>query len=235
MQTIGVLGGMGPQATLTFEQEVHMTAQRLIPPNRNAGYPPMVVWYHRHSPAALDKAGGILLPPQPHPELLAAARSLGQMADFLVVTSNGVHLMQSALEEAAGRPILSMIDVTLAEVERRGWRRVGILSMVSPQVYAAPLEARQLDWVSIDADLQLPLNSAILRVMEGRDHPEDAGSAYAAVQAVRASGIDGLILGCTELPFLLPEEPDAPDVLNPLSLLAEAAVRRAIRANDHQS
>ena len=45
MQTIGVLGGLGPQATMDFERRVHAVAQRLIAPHLNSGYPPMVVYY----------------------------------------------------------------------------------------------------------------------------------------------------------------------------------------------
>lgn len=228
MKTIGVLGGMGPQATLEFERQVHRVSQEVLPARGNSGYPPMVVWYHRHPPAALDETGAFRMPPEPHPGLLEGARFLGQVADFLVVTSNGVHKLREALEAAAGRPILSMIDVTLAEVERRGWRRVGVLCMGGPQVYAEPLEARGLAWESLPAELQLPLNAAILTVMEGREDDACRAHARAAVAAVRSRGADGLILGCTELPFLLPEELDRPDVLNPGVLLARAAVRHAL-------
>jgi hypothetical protein len=43
MKTIGVLGGLGPQATVDFEVRVHREAQRWIPPRMNGGYPPMIV------------------------------------------------------------------------------------------------------------------------------------------------------------------------------------------------
>src|SRR5690349_15407480 len=100
MKTIGVLGGFGPQATMEFEQRVHQVAQQLIPPQRNGGYPPMVVHYSRHPPVLLDSAGLPYRPPQPDPRLLAAARALGQLADFMVITSNGLHALQPALEQA---------------------------------------------------------------------------------------------------------------------------------------
>ncbi len=51
-------------------------------------------------------------PLQPDPRLLAAARQLGAYADFLVITSNGVHQAQEALEQASGLKILSMIELT---------------------------------------------------------------------------------------------------------------------------
>ena len=46
MKTIGVLGGMGPQATMDFERRVHEVSQQLLPRSLNTGYPPMVVFYH---------------------------------------------------------------------------------------------------------------------------------------------------------------------------------------------
>jgi aspartate racemase len=228
MKTIGVLGGFGPQATMEFEQRVHQVAQQLIPPQRNGGYPPMVVHYSRHPPVLLDPAGQPYQPPQLDPRLSAAARALGQLADFLVITSNGIHLLQPALEQAADRPILSMVEATLAEVARRGWQRVGVLTYITPQVYAQPLEERGLAWEGIDAELQLPLDTAIMAVMEGRADEWAGEQAQRAVAALRARGVDGIILGCTEIPFLMQGQLDAPDLLNPIALLAEAAVRHAI-------
>ena len=55
MMTIGVLGGLGPQATMDFEARVHRVAQELIAPNVNSGYPPMVVYYYRFVPPRCDR------------------------------------------------------------------------------------------------------------------------------------------------------------------------------------
>jgi aspartate racemase len=232
MKTIGVLGGIGPQATMDFEQRVHRVAQQLLPAHGNRGYPPMVVHYCRHPPVLLDDEGRTRFPIQPDPRLLQAARALGQLADFLVVISNGVHVMQPALEQAADRPILSMIEVTLAEVARRGWQRVGVLTYIRPQVYAQPLEQRGLAWESIDAALQTPLDAAIMAVMEGQADTQATEQARRAVMALRARGVDGIILGCTEIPLLLEDDLDDPDLLNPTALLAEVAVRHAIAGAD---
>jgi aspartate racemase len=227
MKTIGVLGGLGPQATMDFEARVHRAAQRLIPPDKNRGYPPMVVYYFRHSPALLTAEGQPMVPHRPDPRLFEAARRLGSLADFLVIASNGVHLLHAEIERAAGRKVLNMIEATLAEVRRRGWRRVGVLTLSRPVVYTRPLARDRIAYETLDADVQAALDAAIFRVMEGRD---DAGSAAArrAVSALRTRGVDGLILGCTELPLLLREDTEAEDLINPGQLLAEAAVKLAL-------
>ena len=130
MKTIGVLGGLGPQATMDFEARVHRVAQRLIPPSYNRGYPPMVVYYFRHAPGLLTDEDKPVIPHRPDPRLLEAAKWLGGLADFLVITANSAHLFRAEIEQAAGCKVLSMIDTTLDEVRRRKWKRVGVLGLV---------------------------------------------------------------------------------------------------------
>jgi aspartate racemase len=118
--------------------------------------------------------------------------------------------------------------VTLDEVEGRGWGFIGVLGFRTPLVYTQALEKRGLRWASIPVDLQEPLDEAILAVMEGRDDAASVEQARQAVAALRQSHVDGIILGCTEIPLLLQADLDAPDLLNPAHFLAEAAVRQAM-------
>lgn len=234
MKTIGVLGGIGPQATMDFEQRLHQAAQRLIPQKGNSGYPPLVVYYHRRPPVLVDESGRSILPLVPDPQLLDGARKLGVIADFLVITSNGAHMLQPAIEEAAGKPVLSMIAATVAEVRRRGWRHVGVLSLFGPHVYNQPLDEAGILWESIPSELQAPLDRAILQVMDGSNDAESTEQARRAVMALRSRGVEGIILGCTEIPLLLAADLGDADLLNPGALLAETAVQESISASFHE-
>src|SRR5437867_13400688 len=126
MKTIGVIGGLGPQATMDFEARVHAVSQKLIPQVWNTGYPPMVVYYHRFPPFVVDEHGIPVPPVRPEPRLTAVLGKLGEMVDFLVITSNAPHMFQGLIEETSGRKVLNMINVTIEEVRSRGWRRVGV-------------------------------------------------------------------------------------------------------------
>ncbi|HEX6385042.1 MAG TPA: aspartate/glutamate racemase family protein, partial [Anaerolineae bacterium] len=70
--------------------------------------------------------------------------------------------------------------------------------------------------------------AAVLAVMEGSEDDASVATAHNAVANLRAAGVDGIILGCTEIPLLLRANLDAADLINPAQLLAEAAVRYAI-------
>ena len=229
MQRIGVLGGISPQATMEFETQVHRVCQRLIAQDWNRGYPRMVVWYHRDLPIRVDADGRPTVPREIDPGLLEGAAWLGKAADFLVIPCNSAHVGVRQIAAAAGCPVLSMIDVTLDEVARRGWRRVGALGFGgAPAVYVERLSDRGVRSVSIDVGLQQRLDGAIRALMEGRDGVAEHEIALEAVDLVRGHGVDGVVLGCTEIPLLLGRKGEASDLVSPAALLAEAAVRRAL-------
>src|SRR5205085_2877336 len=119
VKTIGVLGGMGPDATVEFERRVHEIARGRVPPRGNTGYPPMIVYYYRRLPVVVREDGSPVLPLQPRADFLEAARWLAERADFLVIAANAPHLFAEQIEQAAGRKLLSMIEAALAEVRRR--------------------------------------------------------------------------------------------------------------------
>ena len=229
MKRVGVLGGISPQATMDFEARVHRVAQRTILQDWNRGYPPMVVWYHRRLPVRVGEDERPVVPMEVDPQLVEAAAWLGKVVDFIVIPCNSAHLGVRAISAAAGCPVLSMIDLTLNEITRRGWTRPGVIGFNGPpRVYLDPLEQRGMRCATIDTDLQVGLDGGIRAVAEGRESPADSAAARAAVGALRTAGVDGIVLGCTEIPLLLGEAGEAGDLVNPLALLAEATVRFAI-------
>jgi len=238
MKTIGVLGGLGPQATMDFEARVHRVAQELVPRHGNVAYPPMVVYYFREPPVDIagvptfsptDPAyrGG---PPPANPRMLEAARGLGTMADFLVIPSNGVHIWQREIEQAAGRPVLSMVDATMAEIQRRSPRKVGIVDFRPPYmgVYSRPLDQAGIAWEALPDDRLDAMYAAVVAVDEGRAGAEEARLAQDGVAYLRSRQADAILLACTEIPLMLPDGGAAPDIINPIQFLADAAVRFAL-------
>jgi aspartate racemase len=227
VKSIGLIGGLGPQATLDLETRLHAVSQQLIPQRGNRGYPPLFTYYHRKPPVIVNDDDSPVFPIRLDPDLLEAVRWLGERCDFLVIGSNSVHLLQDDIERAANRRVLSMIDATLEEVKRRGWKKVGALGYIMPDVpvYTKRLQQMGLAFEVIDTEQQLALDTAIGAVNEGRLLPD---AARRAVETLRARGVDGIIPGCTEIPLLLGVEMDAPDLVNPAQLLAEAAIRHAL-------
>ena len=228
MKTIGVLGGLGPQATDDFLARLHRAANRMIEPRFNSGYPPMVVHYHRRPPVVMADARTPKLPMEVDGSILEAVAWLGTWADFLVIPANAPHLFAEEIETAAGKSLLNMVVLALAEAARRGWTRAGVLGFGDARVPVYTGRGTSMVWEVIDRGLQAGVSDAVIRCQEGRAGDEQRQAVEEAVSQLRARAVDGIILGCTELPLILGEKAEADDLLNPAELLAEAAVRRAM-------
>lgn len=231
MKTIGVLGGLGPQATIDFEDRLHRAAQRAAGPGALPNYPPMIVSYFREPPIVLNPDKSVPADLTPNPAMVAAVAALGTLADFIVIPSNTVHFFTRELEAAAKRPILSMIDVTLDAVAARRPAKVGVLAVsvtLEHRLFQNRLDQAGLPWESIPIELSERLDKAIFGYMSGA-MPDDAENpAIEAVRLLREAHCDPIILGCTEIPLLLEGRLEADDLVNPAELLAEAALARAV-------
>lgn len=233
MKTIGILGGLGPQATMDLERRIHKVSQKLIKQFVNRGYPPMIVHYFRDAPMVLDEKGEVPAVLEPHPGLLAAAAHLGQVADFLIIASNTPHFFVRQIEEAAGKPVLSIINMVIEEVKRRQPKKVGVLAIgetLQHRLYQNPLDELGIAWETIPDDLSSRLDDSIYALMEGKTDGSLGNAVSDAVIHLRETKrTDVIIFGCTELPLLYGSTLDYEgDLINPAALLADAAVRRAI-------
>jgi len=211
MKTIGIIGGLGPQATVDLEMRIHKVAQQVLPQLQNGGYPPMIVEYYRHPPILLSENNLPVFPLQIDPRLLAVAKNLGMMADFLVLPTNGVHRFQNEIENASGRTLLSMIDATMEEVKKRKWKRVGVLGLMTMEIYTRRLTEMGIAFETVNDELQKKIDKTVFRVMEGRDDDTDRAIISEAIGELRNKKVDGIIPGCTEIPLLLGKEAEAVD------------------------
>jgi aspartate racemase len=105
---------------------------------------------------------------------------------------------------------------------------VGLVTYGTPNVYRQPLEERGVRCESLPEELQARLDPAIISFHAGQTGPDATATAREAVATLRALEVDCIVLGCTEIPLLLGVDADAPDLINPAALLADAAVRYAI-------
>lgn len=228
MKRIGIIGGLGPQATVDFLDRMHKFAPTVIPQFANRGYPPLMVDFVREAPMLVEADGTPIEPLQPHPELLAAAKKLGPYSDFIVIASNTPHFFKDQIEQSSGKNVLSIVDVVIDEVKKRKYKKVGILAVgitLKNKLYQAPLEKLGVECVTVSDRLIERMDNASWSIMEGKKP-----NMRPVNEAVRelSGNVDGIILGCTEFPLLLHSKGNNYNNLNSTQLLAEAAIRYAI-------
>lgn len=200
---VGVLGGMGPDATVDFMRKVI----RLTPATRDQDHIRMLVDHQPRIPSRQNVS------PEDDERI---RESLADMcvrlerggADFLVMVCNTAH---GWLDRALARisiPFVSIIDETVRVIAARApsARRVGILA--TPACLEAGLYQRALgdagyEPLCHDEAGRLAIMALIDRVKAG-DQGEAVSQALAqAAGELCARGADAIIAGCTEIPLVL--------------------------------
>ncbi|HSX18029.1 MAG TPA: aspartate/glutamate racemase family protein [Candidatus Saccharimonadales bacterium] len=232
MKRIGVVGGFSQWATHDVIGRILKYSASRIPQYGNRGYPPMDQRWVNRAPMKLNTDGSMPAKLEPSDELLAAAKFVGNDSDFLIIPSNTPHFFKKEIEEAAGKSLLSIVDLAIEEVARRQSAKVGIMAIgptLNRRLYQNPLEEKGFTTVVLSQELSEKLDEeGVYAIQEGVPAGKVGKVAFEALSYLRKQGSDSVILGCSEIPILLGADSEAPYIINPSQLLAEAAVEKAL-------
>jgi len=224
---VGVIGGMGPEATVDFMARV----LALTDADCDQDHVRLLVDQNPKIPsrqrAILDSAAS------PGPCLAAmAARLEACDCDFLVMPCNTAHVFTDEILAATRIPLVSIIDVTMQAAALASAERVGVLATaacIEAGVYQQALEARNQAPVLQTADELAELTRLIAAIKLGRRGADVAEDMRTLAAALAERGADAIILGCTEIPLVLSEEDAGVPLLSSTDILARQTVALAKR------
>lgn len=223
MKTLGILGGMGPSASIRFYEHVIALSRSRHGARANGDYPHLLL---SNLPVP-DLIGGL------EGEKIAVSMLRTEMqrladagAQTLVLACNTMHLFADACAEGCGAEFLSMVDLVVRRVAIDGRKTVGVLgsptTLRSP-LYRAPLERKGLA-VLIPSTGDVPrLERLIRRVIAGECGKREQEALRRQVLALKSRGAEAVILGCTELPLVAETMRLPLPIYDSLRVLAEAA------------
>jgi aspartate racemase len=203
MAIVGIVGGLGPESTIDYYRRILEAWEREDPTTA----PGIVI-------DSLDVNRALRLVEHDRPALVeylleSLRRLAGAGVDFAAMTANTPHLVFDELVSRASVPLVSIVAVCAHEAQRRGLRRVALLGTrftmeapFYPEVCArrgisvvAP-SARDRDWVH---------QRYVGELLVGEFREETRSGFIALAERLRSEDhVDGVILGGTELPLLLP-------------------------------
>jgi aspartate racemase len=201
--TVGVLGGMGPEATVDFMAKVIA----FTPAEKDQDHVHMLV---DNNPRVPNRQAAILADGEdPGPELAAmAARLEASGADFLVIPCNTAYVFRDAVTKTISIPLISIIDVTMAAVVGSGAAKVGILATEGCLVaglYQEALAEASLELIAPTDNELATFTNLIQRIKVGDQGDEVAASMRLLATALVDRGAEAIIVGCTEIPLVLTE------------------------------
>ena len=224
-KTIGIIGGMGPAATVDlFQQIVDNTEAACdqehihILIDNNSGIPDRTEAIIR---------GGV----SPVPELQASAKRLVEAgADFLIIACNTAHCFIDGIREAVSVPILDMIDQTALYVREAGFRAAVILCTEGAKqtgIFTERFEKHGVKAIYPDHELQTEVSRIVYDGVKSGKPAYDTGRFQRLLRKLEEETGAAAVLGCTELPIAQKQYHLQGQFINPTYVLACTAIREA--------
>ncbi len=229
-KTIGLMGGMGPAATVDFYRRIVESTDA----GRDQDHLHVIV---DSQPLVPDRTAFLLGHGEdPAPTLVAMAQTLERAgADVLIMACNTAHAFAPQVAVAVDIPLVELPREAAVAVAGHlpGVRRVGLLATTGTVVsglYQRALAAQGLESVVPDHVVQERVMDAIygpLGVKAGADQRQARHMMEEVGAALVAAGAQALLLACTELSVLFADSPLPCGA--PVVDAAQVAVERVIR------
>lgn len=230
---IGILGGMGPEATLDcFAKIIKNT-----PAKKDQEHLRVII---DSNPKVPDRTPAIIGDGEsPVPTIVEGCRALERAgADFIIIPCVSAHFFLNEIQEQSNLPILSIVDAVLETIVRDypEIKVVGLMATtgtVKGDKFQKRLAECGITTILPNEHVQARIMEAIYDIKNAQPkRPREAITAdFIAVAegliTQKPKGAQGIIAGCTEIPLALRPEHLSVPYFDALSILACAAIRRA--------
>lgn len=225
-KSIGVLGGMGPEATLIcFKRIIKNT-----PAGKDQDHIRVII---DSNPKVPDRTESMLENgPSPVPLMVSGCRALERAgADFIVIPCVTAHFFIDELRAETDLPILSILDAFSEAVERTNPEiaTVGLMGTdgtIKSGMFQKRLAQAGIKTIICDDMHQARVMAAIYDIKKGeRAISEITPDLEAAAESLVERGAQGIIAGCTEIPLGLSQRHVSVPFFDSLLILARAAIR----------
>jgi aspartate racemase len=222
MKIIGILGGMGPAATV----ELFRRIVAYTPAQCDQDHIPVVI---DNNPKIPDRGPFIVNGgPDPRPALCRSARRLEKMgASFIAMPCNTAHVFLPYLRRAVRIPFIDMIAETAKVITEP---RVGLLATettVRTRLYHDACAPHGIEVLTPFPDDQARVMEIIYAIKGGALDGAMQRDLRTIAARLHERGAQALIVGCTELSLVVGPDDFAGPVYDALDILAHTAVRWA--------
>jgi aspartate racemase len=228
---IGILGGMGPRATLDLFRHII----NLTPVKRDQDHIRVLIY---SNPKIPDRTQAIVHGGEsPLPSLIETAKLLEKSgAGIIAMPCNTAHHFLPEIRQQIGIPFLDMIDAVCRKLCRSFpfVKTVGLLSSIGTVrsgIYDRCFSAAGIRVITPCGEDQTRVQSSINQIKVG-DHNRSTQETLQSIGAkLVEAGAEAIVLGCTEIPLAFDSGDVNYTVLNSTRVLAEAAVDWALGRN----
>ncbi len=224
---IGVLGGMGPQATADFLAKLVAAT----PVDREQEHLRVHIDSNPKVPDRNDAIAG--RGESPGPILAAMAAGLERAGvDFLVMACNTAHAFEPDIRAAISVPFVSIVAEACEACERTfpTARRIGILATrgcIEARLYQDAFAHQGREALVLAPQDQERFMTLLYRIKQGDLSNSVRAGIHALGESLIRAGADVVIAGCTEVPLMLRDGDLTRPLIDTTLNLAQRCVRYA--------
>jgi|TARA_Y100000310_G_C20646740_1_gene797080 aspartate racemase len=221
-KTIGILGGMGPEATAGLYLRIIQLFQQKYGAIYDSDFPEIII-VNLPIPDVVENADEQNLVKEMLIQGVSKLEKAG--ADFVAIPCNTVTYYIKEMQSTVSIPIINLLQETANAVKKSGVKQVGLLgteTTIKSKIYDKVLDGLQI--LTLEKPEQTETTKIIMNILAGRKNPEDRKKLLGLIQKLRNNGAKKVILGCTELPLLIKANDD---VFDTLETLAKSVIERA--------
>ena len=228
MKTIGLIGGMSWESTVTYYQIVNETIKREL-----GGLHSAKVLLYSVDFSEIEKY-------QANGEWDKSAEALSDAAvnlekagaDYIVICTNTMHKVAPEIQKKISIPIIHIAEATASELKLKGISKVGLLGTkytMTQDFYRSKLTAAGIDVVipgkeGVEIVNEIIYNELCLGIIS-----EESKNKYLSIiEELKELGAQGIILGCTEIGLLIQQKDTELPVFDTTQIHATKAALLAI-------
>lgn len=228
-KVIGVLGGMGPEATAQFYNEMIKECQRQYKATLDSDYPEILI-YNLPIPDVVNEINNqkkiILM-------LTNGLKKLERFGvDFIVVPCNTVNIFYDKMKSSIKIPLYSILVETAKKIKALKINKVGIIgteNTLKYKLYDLILKKYGIYFIKPNKKEEKVLTKIILNILKGKKLTKDKQKIIKIINNMQKAGAKGIILGCTELPLLINQKDAKIKLFDSLKILAESTIKYSIK------
>jgi len=230
MKTIGLLGGMSWESTLSYYKTINKGVKKRLGGLHSADialysvdFDPIEKLQHEGN---WDGTAEILAE--------AARRVEAAGADFLLICTNTMHKVAPQVQNAINIPLVHIADATAEVLKSQGIKKVGLLGTaftMEQDFYKGRLTDRYgLDVIVPDANDRSFIHRVIYEELCLGTVTAEAKEGYLhIIDRLAADGAEAVILGCTEIGLLVRQDDTQVRLFDTTAIHAQAAVETSLR------
>ena len=228
MKTIGIIGGMGPAATIDLYQKIIDQT----PAEKDQEHIHVIIDSY---PQIEDRTGYILYGGiNPSLKLVESAKRLeASGAEALIMPCNTAHYFAKDIERAVNIPLIHIAKCSAEAVKSRypETKKIGLIATsgtIKADVYGNILKEYGFETVVLSEKIENNIMDCIYKGVKAGKTKEYSPLFQQCIDEITALGADLLIEGCTEIPLLMPYVKTNLPVIDATYELAQAAVNYAL-------